>query len=52
MVLVPATMELLGEANWWMPDWLDRLLPNVHLEGEGVGDAELAALLAEEAESV
>jgi RND superfamily putative drug exporter len=52
MVLVPATMELLGNANWWMPGWLDRLLPNVHLEGEGVGDAELAVLLAEEAESV
>lgn len=33
MVLVPATMELLGEANWWMPKWLDRLLPNIHIEG-------------------
>jgi RND superfamily putative drug exporter len=29
MVLVPATMKLLGDANWWMPAWLDRLLPNV-----------------------
>ncbi|WP_214105277.1 MMPL family transporter [Acrocarpospora catenulata] len=27
MVLVPATMALLGRANWWLPDWLDRLLP-------------------------
>jgi putative drug exporter of the RND superfamily len=33
MVLVPATMELLGDANWWLPGWLDRLLPQVHVEG-------------------
>jgi RND superfamily putative drug exporter len=29
MILVPATMKLLGEANWWMPDWLNRLLPAI-----------------------
>ena len=29
MVLVPATMKLLGDANWWIPGWLDRLLPNM-----------------------
>ncbi|WP_433022702.1 MMPL family transporter [Kribbella sp. CA-294648] len=34
MVLVPATMKLLGDANWWLPAWLDRLLPHVDLEGE------------------
>ncbi|HUR17363.1 MAG TPA: MMPL family transporter [Acidimicrobiales bacterium] len=33
MVLVPATMELLGRANWWLPPWLDRLLPHVGFEG-------------------
>jgi RND superfamily putative drug exporter len=33
MVLVPATMELLGERNWWLPAWLDRILPDVHVEG-------------------
>ena len=33
LVLVPATMELLGDRNWWMPKWLDRLLPNVNVEG-------------------
>ncbi len=33
VVLVPATMELLGRANWWLPRWLDRLLPKVHVEG-------------------
>jgi putative drug exporter of the RND superfamily len=34
LVLVPATMKLLGNANWWFPKWLDRLLPNVDIEGE------------------
>jgi RND superfamily putative drug exporter len=33
LVLVPATMELLGRANWWLPAWLDRVLPRVHVEG-------------------
>jgi RND superfamily putative drug exporter len=33
MVLVPATMTLLGEANWWLPRWLDRILPMVELDG-------------------
>ncbi|GAC1412442.1 MAG: hypothetical protein NVSMB60_34090 [Mycobacterium sp.] len=32
MVLVPATMELLGKANWWLPDWLDRVLPRISVE--------------------
>jgi RND superfamily putative drug exporter len=35
MVLVPSTMRLMGDANWWVPKWLDKRLPNVHLEGEG-----------------
>jgi RND superfamily putative drug exporter len=33
MVLVPATMSLLGGANWWLPKWLDRILPHLDLEG-------------------
>ncbi|HJW65085.1 MAG TPA: MMPL family transporter [Actinomycetes bacterium] len=33
MVLVPATMKLMGNANWWIPGWLDRLLPSVDIEG-------------------
>jgi RND superfamily putative drug exporter len=33
MVLVPSTMELLGDRNWWMPRWLDRLLPTIDIEG-------------------
>ena len=32
MVLVPATMELLGDRNWWLPAWIDRLLPRIHVE--------------------
>ena len=35
MVLVPATMSLLGERNWWTPAWLDRLLPTLDVEGNG-----------------
>ncbi|MGH9040300.1 MAG: MMPL family transporter, partial [Acidimicrobiia bacterium] len=34
MVLVPATMELLGERNWWLPKWLDRILPNIKVEAD------------------
>ena len=33
MILVPSTMELLGERNWWLPAWLKRILPEVHIEG-------------------
>jgi putative drug exporter of the RND superfamily len=33
MVLVPATMSLMGRANWWLPGWLDRILPHLDLEG-------------------
>ena len=33
MLLVPATMELLGDKNWWLPRWLDRLLPTIDVEG-------------------
>ncbi len=33
VVLVPATMRLMGDANWWLPAWLDRLLPHLDVEG-------------------
>ncbi len=33
MLLVPATMELLGDRNWWLPRWLDRVLPRIAVEG-------------------
>jgi RND superfamily putative drug exporter len=32
MVVVPATMELLGDRNWWLPKWLDRILPHLEIE--------------------
>ena len=32
MVMVPATMELLGDRNWWLPKWLGRILPTIHVE--------------------
>ena len=33
MVLVPSVMELLGKANWWMPPWLDRIVPETRGRG-------------------
>ena len=53
MTLVPATMFLMGRATWWIPRWLDRILPSLDVEGsklekdfeagligrEGAGDA-------------
>jgi len=36
MVVVPATMTLLGARNWWMPRWLDRIVPRLDIEGETV----------------
>ena len=35
MVLVPATMALLGDRNWWLPRWLDRILPRLTVESAG-----------------
>jgi len=34
MVLVPSTMALVGDPNWWLPKWLDRLLPRLDIEAE------------------
>jgi RND superfamily putative drug exporter len=39
MVLVPATMKMLGDANWWLPRWLDRL-PAVDAETDAETTAE------------
>ncbi|MFB8200798.1 MMPL family transporter [Kitasatospora purpeofusca] len=33
LLLVPAVMHLLGRGNWWLPGWLDRRLPHLHVEG-------------------
>ncbi|MGZ4688959.1 MAG: MMPL family transporter [Acidimicrobiia bacterium] len=47
IVLVPATMELLGKANWWLPRWLDKILPTINVEGTTVLDDELEAPVRE-----
>ncbi|HWL45059.1 MAG TPA: MMPL family transporter [Ilumatobacter sp.] len=47
MLLVPATMELLGDKNWWIPKWLDRILPRLHVEGSPNHKAQIAAIQAE-----
>ncbi|HET7723823.1 MAG TPA: MMPL family transporter, partial [Propionibacteriaceae bacterium] len=36
MTLVPAVMHLLGEKAWWLPTWLDRILPSLDIEGESL----------------
>ncbi|KPI00902.1 MMPL family transporter [Streptomyces sp. NPDC086989] len=36
MTIVPAVLALLGHKAWWLPKWLDRLLPNVDVEGESL----------------
>ena len=44
LVLVPATMKLLGDRNWWLPGWLDRILPRLDVEGAaGLPEPELEA---------
>ena len=35
-VLVPSVMHMLGRANWWLPAWLDRALPRLHVEPAGL----------------
>jgi RND superfamily putative drug exporter len=48
MALVPASMVLLGDANWWLPKWLDRILPRVDFEGENIEAPEPAVTLVSE----
>ena len=48
MVLVPATMELLGSANWWFPKWLDRIVPRLHVEPATEIEPEISAFLREQ----
>jgi RND superfamily putative drug exporter len=42
LILVPSTMELLGDWNWWFPSWLDRLLPRLNIEGGSVAAPQTA----------
>jgi putative drug exporter of the RND superfamily len=50
LVLVPSTMELLGDWNWWLPKWLDRILPRVNVESSHTLEEELAELATDEAD--
>jgi RND superfamily putative drug exporter len=40
MVLVPAVMQLLGDRNWWIPNWLERRLPRLDVERVAIGSAD------------
>jgi putative drug exporter of the RND superfamily len=44
LLLVPALMHLLGPAVWWLPRWLDRLLPDVDVEGSTLPQQEVGAV--------
>ena len=50
LVLVPSTMALLGDLNWWLPRWLDRILPHIEVEGAVPITPVTDAMLEEEAE--
>jgi RND superfamily putative drug exporter len=52
MVVAPALVTLLGDHAWWLPRWLDRILPNVSLEGHHEGRAENVTDRAAEREPV
>ncbi|XVQ06577.1 MMPL family transporter [Spirillospora sp. CA-255316] len=51
MTIIPAVMALLGRSAWWLPSWLNRLLPNVDIEGEKLrhmlGDPDASSNLPE-----
>lgn len=52
LVIAPAVVQLLGDRAWWIPRWLDRVLPNISLDGHEEGaptEAELEAALARQA---
>lgn len=38
MMIIPATMFLLGDKAWWIPRWLDKILPNMDIEGEALSE--------------
>jgi RND superfamily putative drug exporter len=40
MVLVPAVMQLLDHRNWWIPNWMERVLPRIDVERPAFGGAE------------
>jgi RND superfamily putative drug exporter len=46
MTIVPAVMYLLGDKAWWLPRWLDRILPDVDVEGARLRKASTTAAAA------
>jgi RND superfamily putative drug exporter len=36
LVLMPAMLSVLGESAWWMPKWMDRIIPNIDIEGHAL----------------
>jgi RND superfamily putative drug exporter len=50
MVLIPSVLYLLGEKAWWLPAWLDRILPNVDVEGESLERDSKPVSIAQRAE--
>ncbi|MDX3522310.1 MMPL family transporter [Streptomyces scabiei] len=50
MAIVPAVLALLGDRAWWLPKWLDRALPNVDVEGEGLRTVDTSGDAAEDDE--
>ncbi|MGW1673728.1 MMPL family transporter [Streptomyces sp. NPDC002324] len=50
MAIVPAVLALLGDKAWWLPKWLDRALPNVDVEGEGLRAHDATGASAEDDE--
>jgi RND superfamily putative drug exporter len=47
MTLVPAVLALLGRSAWWLPRWLDRILPDLDVEGARLGESEPASAVRE-----
>ena len=52
LVLVPSLMSMLGKANWWLPGWLDRILPKINVEGGDARSATTSLMCRKERESV
>ena len=44
LIIVPAVMTLIGNANWWFPAWLDRMLPRLDIEGADAHHADPAVV--------
>jgi putative drug exporter of the RND superfamily len=49
MILVPSVMSLLGARAWWMPRWLEPVVPQLHLEGSAPATGVPAAAAARSA---